>query len=357
MTDMHYYETIVDQSVFLLGVGDPAWNGFSVHIERVRQRLIKQRNVVYLFRLEKRKKLCFLLMYQVFLWLQLMYWRPSTVICFAVDMESDLAEFAVLVRWKRFFPFHFIWVVHNNSCFEKLSCVEKDFVQANGTSVDQFIDLGKRLSAGVLRSTLPITRCKSDSEYIKPSLVSAAAIMREYPIDVRTFLKVRNPIIMIGSTSQNVRFRVAQKEMDHLVYVVELLRKYYEHIGILWGIGYPLDLFSYHFIYQCFFKSQLQEHLFLFANQQPIWPLLRHVHLFLWPSAVHHDTLVKEALFCNTPTIISSEAQECPGAIIYQKNDAADCVAKMLPYLPVRSRRKVLYEPYTISEQNGSRAL
>jgi hypothetical protein len=336
---MRYYETIANKRVMIMALHGPPWNGFTMHVERVRQALVKQRNTISFVDLQFKQDLRLQLLFQLLLFARLCWSRPQIILCYTTGMEGDLTEFAVLARWKLLFSPRLVWIVHHKPLFTSLTLVERERLEYYALVIDQLVDIGFSDAGAVVKALLPSTRHSKDAEFITPELLTAAAIVREYSLPVRTFIKIRNPVIMIGTTGTNGIFEVSAKDFTHLLHVLDELTKIYEYVGILWGVGSKPQVTHKSSIYQQFAHAGLQEHLFIFENRQPLWPLLRHVHLLWWPHT-YNGSLLKEALACKTPIVASSACKRPEGVTVYQQGDIHDCVQKLLLYMPHRSRRK-----------------
>jgi len=236
-------------------------------------------------------------------------------------------------------------------CFVTQHRLEREFFLKHLLTIDELVDIDCKDVNTTVKALLPIQRVIEDAEFIKPDLATAASILRDYTLSVRTFLKVRNPLIVICTTDFKVDVSLNFYSVDFIVAVMRELKTHYEHVGLIWAVGATSDYVKYSAVYQTMLRAELSEYVLLFNNMQPVWPLFRHAHVLLWP-APYNSTTLQEALHCKIPVIASSVCDRSEGIVVYQKDNAKECVATMLPFLPKRGRRKIPFIPFKQTERH-----
>ena len=92
----------------------------------------------------------------------------------------------------------------------------------------------------------------------------------------------------------------------------------------------------------------LQEHIFILTGQRELWPLMKHVDLFLRPTLSDGASVsVEEALWCGTPVVASDVCMRPQHVILFKTGDEDDlfrvvekqlCAAQSLVVLKVMQK-------------------
>lgn len=345
--EKRYYEIFSRQKVVVMGVEGPPWIGSTVHMDRVRRCLDKQRNEVYFFDVRVRAEIFIVFAYQIYLFWCLLWWQPHAILFYVSAANCGIVELAALARWKRLFSAKFIVIEHSHVPFQVETLFYKKQRNSWKNIVDQWVYIGPTQPAPSVREELPASLLVCESEYIDPDLALATMIRASYPLAVRTFIKVRSPLLVMSFADFKKNSGPNNYNTNHIIEVMIILRGYYEHIGLIWAVGSVSDIIVVNAIKERFYRNQLDGFTYIFQNEQQFWPLLRVGHLY-WCAMSTSGTALQEALLCTIPVVATVSASlSCADRVFaYRDNDVQDCVRQMLTILPKRGRRKIPIVPF-----------
>jgi len=335
-----YFERFFNQRIVIVGVTGPPWSGLSVHISRVKDHLVKH-NDVSLFDIRTRQEFLLSAFYQWSLWFRLVWWRPSVILHYTCFAQQDSTECITIARWKSLFKAKLIIVEHNQVPH---MVYQKKLLEKYKWAIDEWIFIGTKLPVPSVREQIAASLV-TESEFIPPDLTKATAIIRQYPLCVRTFMKVRSPLLIMSTTDVRPTMDSSFYGIDHVIAVMNILRLYYAHIGLIWGVGSTTDLVKFSAMVQCILRNGLDGYVYIFHNEQQLWPLFREAHLLWWPLSTH-GSAIEEALLCKTPVVATNACARKEGVTTYDAQNAEDCVEKMLALLPRSGRRKNPSRPF-----------
>lgn len=346
---MHrYYEYYVGKRIMMIAIEGPSWIGLTVHVDRVKQYLTRRHNSIHLFDVRTRSHYLFGFWYQWILFWTLVWYRPHVIFLYAVYAAQNIEEFIPIVFYKRLFARSILVVVeHNQPPLIANTISEQRFFERYHGLIDRWVYIGSCDRQSLpSHAIVPSDRIFYESEFITPDVRESRPILRKYPLDLHTFLKIHYPLLLISNTDFVPERSLDFYGLDHTIAVMNALKAYYPHVGLIWAVAQATDPIKYAAARDRLCRGTLEYAVYFFSNKQPIWSLFRVIDLLFCPAPIN-GTVFDEARLFNVPIVGVETTQRPADVIMYRAKAVDDCVQKLLAVLPCKGRSKkprILYE-------------
>ena len=310
-----YSDTITHKAIGIVGIIPPILGGISIHIERVYDRFLQQRNKVYIFNPEQKLRNKLLVGYICKLASWLLWKRSDYVFFHATYVRGCIIDLLIITLFARkqtlviiehdcrhmkrrgtFFKKLYRWVLRR--------CQKVVFI--GDSSYKSYLD------AGIIPENYSI-----ESAFLPPT-ATKSIVEQAYPSSLLHFIKEYTPILMVNASHL---MRIDGKDvygLDLTLTMLTKLKKKYPDVGLIMAIARIDDAGYFDYLKKSMSDLNIAEQVFVLQGNHYIWPLFKRIDLFVRPTLSDgHSISIEEALYYKIPVVTSNVVTRPEGVITF----------------------------------------
>lgn len=319
-----YSDELHNQRILMLGPLPPPLGGVSVHLERVRAKLQRQHNTVYHFNSTSEWRYRCFLLYALFLLFFLIRTRPQVVIYHTTYLSNALAELRLL-RWcKRWLLCFRLYLIEHDCRFVYvLSCTQTKQYQRVLESVDLQVLIGTRTAGSFGERGLRAKHQSMESAFLPLDICNQEQFFAAYPLSLHSFMHNHTPLIVANAFQLSLLNGHDLYGFDQLVEAFSRYAGDNTEAGLILLLAQKGDARLYAQLIARITASELHERVYVLEGNYLLWPLFKHVDLFVRPTLSDGASVsVEEALHCGVKVIASDVCWRPAACMLYPSGDA-----------------------------------
>ncbi len=343
-----YSNEIFNSKILIIGLFPPPLGGISVHIQRVKEKLINQNNQIECLDVIKESKKRSKISYFFYFCIRLTNVKPHVIYYHTLSLRKYPFEFAILIFFKKLLRYNFIIIDHTprffynkNWFFKKIICFLMKFT-------DQQILIGDSTYKSYLDNKIFLKQNVSiESPYLSPCVKEEKLLISQFPNSLNKFLNKYFPILLINA-SQLVIWR--DKDLygiDMSIQLINDLKKEFINCGLI--IALP-TIGNENYFKKIINDIKNCENIYLLMEPSiELWPIIKRSDIFIRPTVSDaYGISISEALFFNVPVIASNVCSRPKGTIIFESENQNDLFNKVNHVLKNDRFKKEFCEKRTI---------
>ncbi len=330
-----YSHAIYKKKIAILGIYPPPLGGVSVHIQRVMDEFLQQQNKVYLFCTEQRLRSIFFPFYFVKLLVWLLVKRPHHLYYHSTYLKSSIAELVLLSFLKPLLKARLVIVEHDcRHLYRRSSLYKRLYRWVLRRKNCRVICIGNSTWKSYCDNKIKPHTYAIENAFLPPVKSIAPLIEQTYPSSLFTFLKEYTPLILVSSAHVMLVSGEDVYGLDLCIDMLAGIKDTYPDAGLV--IGLPLVSNADYFVLlqQRMKQKGVAEQIYILHGNKELWPLFRHVDLFVRPTLSDGDSIsVCEALYFDVPVVASDVCDRPKGVHLFRTRDMQEfvvCVEKTL---------------------------
>ena len=317
-----YSNNIENEKIVIFGPVPLPYGGISVHIERVVEKLKKQKNKVFIFNSTQTwfssfaylKKLAFFLFKK----------RPHKVF-FHTLYTSDYRELLMMIILRYLLRFELIVIEHDCRYLEERDGFLKIMISFFLNVTDKIVFIGDTTYESYLQAKIKPKNFSVESAFLPPCISTVKDKWKLYPSDLHDFVKIHAPVMALSVFKFSVIKDRDLYGFDRTLDVLFQLKKKYHKIGLICVVSSDNKSKRYLEILDDIKKKELISNVFFLHNKYELWPLFFHIDLFLRPTiSDSYGVSVAEALYCGIPSLASDVCVRHKGADLFSIDKGND---------------------------------
>ena len=322
-----YSENIFGKKILIIGPYPPPLGGVSVHVSRVKEKFVSQKNIVHVYDTSKkyRNKIVALKNFITKIFIT----KPN-IIYFHEPTES-VQKFLSLILLKKILRYTLVTVDHDCRILYNFKPLPKNIFRFCIKKTDKAVIIGNTTEKCYLdNKVLPSKKTTVTQSPIfsieSPFLPPQKTLIPKLDPKTETFIKNRTPII-----SANAFIPCDLYGFDASVKLMQSLVKTYPNIGIIWGICKVET--SEQKKYFCDTKKKisdlkLKKHFYFLIGQE-FWPIIKKSDLFIRPTLSDSFGIsIQEAISLKTLAIASDVCIRPEGTILFKTGNVEHLIEK-----------------------------
>lgn len=328
-----YSDGINNKKILIFGIIPPPLGGISVHIQRVMDKLRKQKNQLKLMHNEKPWYMMPIYLIKILFFL--VYFRPQVIMYHALYFRHTIIELYVLVLLKQLFKFKILFVDHDPRYMYKRGYFWKLLFNYILSWLDQVILVGTSTYQSYIDNAIQKKNLSVESVFLPPDTQNEHVILETYPKELNIFLEQHRPLLLVNA-SQLVLLDGTMDlyGIDQAINVLKKITTIYSNAGLVFALATIGDEEYFYKLQHKIKEDDLQDHVFVLTGQKELWPLFKKVDVFIRPTLSDSFGIsVAESLFFNTPVVASDVCYRQKGAVLFKAGDCDDLYQKVLTIL------------------------
>src|SRR3972149_8763076 len=279
-----YSDMVTNKKIVILGIEPPTFGGVSVHIQRVKDRLLDQGNTVFVFNIEQQLRRKWALAYLIKLFFWLLIKRPDTVHYHGTYQRGCWGDLFILRILKYVLRFEIIIIDHDCRHLYKRGWLFKRLYTWVLKHVDKLVPIGTKNLQSYEDNGFNTTGYEVEGSFLPPVVSMASAIEHLYPSSLFIFLKEYTPVILINAS---FLMRIDGKDiygLDVSFDMIAQLKKNYPDVGLIMAIANIDNQNYFDLLIRKMRGLGVSEQVFILRGQKEIWPLFKKIDLFIRPT-------------------------------------------------------------------------
>jgi len=323
--DHSYSRGITHKRVAILGIYPPPYGGVSVHIQRVTDQFLRQKNTVALFSTEQwLRKIFPLYVLKLVVWILIK--RPHHIYYHSSYLNFSMVELILLSMLKPLLRASVTIVDHDCRYLYHCSARYKRWynwvLQRKGCSV---VCIGESTWRSYQENKIRPSSCTVEHAFLPPDARSANLVMQTYPSSLMTFLNEYTPLIAVSAAHAMLVSDEDVYGLDQCIDMLAGIKKQYPDAGLLIGLPQIRNIGYFEILRQRMKERGVAEQVYILQGNKEFWPLLNNIDIFVRPTLSDGDSVsVREALHFNVPVIASDVVERPRGVYCFKQGDRDD---------------------------------
>ena len=326
-----YSDNLSNKKILIIGPYPPPMGGVSIHIKRVKIKLDKQKNKVFIF--DTSQKFSNKISSFIALFKKISHTKPDII--YYHEPSESIQKFAFVTILRIFFRSNLTIIDHDCRFLYKCSKIKKPIFNFLTKQSDFIVLIGDSTYKCYLDNKINIIKKISvESPFLQPNLSEEKIILNNYPKLLHEFLKSHQPIISANAFTPVLIDGKDLYGFDMSIELIKELKKIHQKIGIVWAICKEGDRTYFESIKQKIKNFDLKKNFYFLIGNQEFWPIIKNSDLFIRPTLSDgHSVSVKEADFLSIPILASDICLRSKNTILFKSESISDLTNKSIKIL------------------------
>jgi glycosyltransferase involved in cell wall biosynthesis len=326
MKNHTYTDGIFNEKILIVGILPPPLGGISVHIKRIKEKLINKGCQVLIWDVCKSNQSKGHIRYYWSLWRFCIQKKPQIIIYQTILMRRYPIELFILLLAGLVLSSRTIVVIHSARFIQNIGFIAKKSMSIMFNYCDKVVMAGLTIKHNFLAKgiRLPLNTIE-ESPFLLPNLLEKETILEQVPQKLKSFMSSHHPIVCISISRIDTWQGYDLYGVDIAIKSFKLLRKKFSNAGLLLVLGNGRDANL----------INISDNMYLLSQwQHEMWPLIGESDLFIRPTrSDSYGISIAEALWQGVPVVASDVCIRPIGTILFKSGDARDLYFKMLHVL------------------------
>ena len=317
-----YSDGIANKKIAIMGVYPPPFGGVSVHIQRVMDKLLDQKNNVFIFNTEQSLRYKFFLFYLIKLKMWLLIKRPTILYFHSTYLKSSIGDLCIIILLKPIVGYKLIIVEHDCRHLYKRKWLYKKIYRWILKYVTQLICIGPLSYKSYEDNQMDFCTKSIEGAFLAPVTSNREQILQTYPSSLFIFFEEFTPLILINGAYQMIIDGRDVYGFYQSISMLAAIKKKDPNVCLLMGILLVNNDDNFLQLQKKMKDFNVSEHVYILQGQKELWPLFDHVDLFIRPTLSDGASIsLQEALYFNVPCIASDCCKRPTAVVTYKTND------------------------------------
>lgn len=330
-----YTKGLCNKRIAVLGPVPPPLGGVSVHVQRVIALLQHQGNIVKHIETCAEYRYRFLLLYLLKVALLLLCFRPDELHLHTLYVSNSLPELRVIMFCKNILAYNIVLIEHDCRHLYQRSARWQARLKQLLSRVSKHVFIGNLTLKSYKDHDLCVAQTWSvESAFIPPDIADEQSITASYPQDLFNVIHMRRPLLLANAFQLSLLDGKDLYGFDQCIYALRRVKEKHQTVGWIFAMSQIGDQAYYDQLMAVIKQHELQDHCYFLIGQRQIWPLMKHVDLFVRPTLSDGASVsIEEALWAGKPVVASNVCLRPAQVITYDvcnENDLWKAIIKSL---------------------------